>query len=586
MSAWASASSDLKAVNDRPKTIMLRPRQGTIHADLIEELLVFTPIFFAFGLILMIGCANVTNLLLARGISRQREIGIRLSLGASRAGIIRLLLTESLLLALGSASCALVVSRLALSSGLNAVSTTMPAEVAEQISLSAPAWDWRVIAFLLCGATVSTVLLGLAPALQAARLELVRTMRGEITHDARPGRARNALIAVQVGASALLLICAAVFLRSALAAAAVEPGLRVDDTLALEIGNESARAAVLQEVTGDPTVAAVAAAWPSMLGGTLGVASVSGANTSSRLPIDYKFVSPEYFSLLDIDVVRGRGFAPAERTSGSGVAVVSETVARRLWPDRDAVGQTLHLEPATPRPGEGVVDGPGRAGPAGPLLHARAFAVVGVVRDARVGVGLFQIGDAGLYLPIDRESPETSLTLRVRGDPEHARQRLIERLARLDPAVSIRTLRTLVGIGAYILSIVFWVTAVLGALALALTLSGIFSVLSYVVEQRRQEIGVRMALGATTRSVMGLVLSQSARPVALGLLAGAGLAGTMAIALMSTPAASQIGDTVRVFDPLAYGASLLCIVTACLLAASIPALRAARIDPMATLRQE
>jgi putative ABC transport system permease protein len=205
----------------------------------------------------------------------------------------------------------------------------------------------------------------------------------------------------------------------------------------------------------------------------------------------------------------------------------------------------------------------------------------------RVGHGLFEMVDAGVYVPIDSGSQGTSLILRVHGDPDQARQGLIERLTKVDPAMGgITTMRTLAGRATYVLQVAFWITAVLGSLALVLTVTGLLSVLSYVVAQRSKEIGVRMALGATARNVTGLVLSQSARPVAVGLVAGGGLAAMLAIALMSTPAASQIGSMVHVFDPIAYLASLLCIATACLLAASIPALRAARIDPMTTLRQD
>jgi ABC-type antimicrobial peptide transport system permease subunit len=147
-------------------------------------------------------------------------------------------------------------------------------------------------------------------------------------------------------------------------------------------------------------------------------------------------------------------------------------------------------------------------------------------------------------------------------------------------------MRSLAGLQAYILGIAFWVAVVLGGLALALTLSGLFSVLSYVVEQRANEIGVRMALGATTNNIARLVLTQSVRPVGVGLVAGGGLAAALAIALMATPLASQIGSIVHVFDPVAYAASVLVIATACLLAALIPAVRAARLDPIATLRKD
>jgi ABC-type antimicrobial peptide transport system permease subunit len=141
-------------------------------------------------------------------------------------------------------------------------------------------------------------------------------------------------------------------------------------------------------------------------------------------------------------------------------------------------------------------------------------------------------------------------------------------------------------VAAYLLAIPFWLTLVLGALALLLTLSGLFSVLSYLVEQRTREIGVRMALGATRRSIGALVLSQSARPVGIGLLLGGSFTAGLGAALLATPAAGLIGSTVRLFDPVAYAASLLCIVTACACAALIPALRAGRIDPVAALRQD
>ena len=206
LTVWTIGRADPATARGRTASARLTPSQGTYSADVFQALKVFAPMFFAFGLILLIGCANVANLLLARGVSRQKEMGIRLSLGASRRRIIRQLLTESLLLALASAAAGFAVSRLMLAAAFYAVNTTMPPEIAEQVTLAAPPADWRVLLFLLSGALVSTIVFGLTPALQATRLELVRTMRGELTRDARPGRARHALIAAQVGASALLLI--------------------------------------------------------------------------------------------------------------------------------------------------------------------------------------------------------------------------------------------------------------------------------------------------------------------------------------------------------------------------------------------
>ena len=175
--------------------------------------------------------------------------------------------------------------------------------------------------------------------------------------------------------------------------------------------------------------------------------------------------------------------------------------------------------------------------------------------------------------------------LRVRGNPEQVRQVLLERLTSIDPALGgVVTLRTLAGMQTFVLQAAFWLTVVLGGLALVLTVSGLFSVLSYVVEQQAKEIGVRMALGAARTNVVLLVLSQSLRPIGSGLAAGGGLAGAVAIGLTAT--ASEIGGWVQVLDPVAYAASLLVIVTSCALAVSVPALRAARIDPIVTLKMD
>ncbi len=194
---------------------------------------------------------------------------------------------------------------------------------------------------------------------------------------------------------------------------------------------------------------------------------------------------------------------------------------------------------------------------------------------------------AGIYLPTGADAAGTSLTMRVHGDPERVKQAIVDRLTAVDPNMAeVSMLRTVARMEAYILSIPFWLTLVLGALALLLTLSGLFGVLSYLVEQRTREIGVRMALGATRRGIAALVLAQSARPVGIGLLLGGSLTAALGALLLVTPAAALIGSSVRLFDPLAYGAGLFWTVAACTSAALIPALRAARIDPVGALRED
>ena len=569
LDAWESRSADA-ATDRRAARIVLVPRRGTVPQP-IELLVVFSPLFFSFGLILMIGCANVANLLLARGMSRQREIGIRLSLGASRTRIIRQLLTESLLLALAAAAAGFFVSRIAINGTLAALLPSIPPDIGN-INIAAPPADWRVVVFLIAGAVLSTAFFGLMPALQATRIEPARTIRGELIKDARPGRARTFLIGLQVAASTLLLICSAVFLRSAFASATVDPGIRTADTVVIEVVNEPKRAPMVQALASEPIISAMAASWPDLMARPRGALAQT---PEAKATIAYRMVGPEYFGVLDIPIVRGRNFADHERAAA--VVVVSETAARTLFPVSDAIGQVMQLEADANSPTRQDDE---------PPLTARSFTIVGVARDV-AGFRIADFREAGVYVPTSTDTPETSFIARVQGDPELARQRLLDRLTIIDPNMGqILTMRTMARMETYFLTIAFWVTLVLGALALALTVSGLFSVLSYLVEQRTKEIGVRMALGATARNVTNLILSQTARPVAFGLLAGAGLALALATLLIALPAAGAISEVIHVTDPLAYVGSLLLIVAACLLAAAVPASRASRLDPMQTLRQD
>jgi predicted permease len=554
----------------RAEIIELQPRRGTTPRPM-EALAVFTPLFFVFGLVLMIGCANVANLLLARGVARQREIGIRLSLGASRPRIIRQLLTESGLLALVAAAAGYVLSRVALTSLVYFFSRAMPVDLGDvNFDVATPAGDWRVAVFLVIAAGVATAFFALLPALRATRVQPVRTMRGLIDRG-RPGRARNVLIGAQVFASALLLICAAIFLRSAIASSRFDPGFRTSDTVIVQMVNESTRVAMAAGIDSDPTIAAYAAVRPNTLQGSYGGVAATARN---RTPLTYKFVSPEYFDVFGIPIVRGRSFTLAERDEDQPVVVVAESLARKMWPDRSGIGETFRIEPSA--------DSSWRSDA---TTAGRLVTVVGISRDAA-----FRFMDANadsIFLPTSINAPDTSVVARVVGDPDVARRTLLERLTRIDPNMGlIVTMRTVARLERFFLDIAFWVSLVLGGLALLLTVSGLFSVLSYLVEQRTKEIGIRIALGASSQNVTRFMLAQTTRPVGYGLLAGTGLAASLATVLIASPAAGPIAQIVRVTDPVAYLTSLLSIVAACLVAAWIPAARAARLDPKQTLKHE
>jgi hypothetical protein len=262
------------------------------------------------------------------------------------------------------------------------VSTFPPG--AGSLRVDVPAADWRGALFLVVVALASTLFFALAPALQATRVDLVRAIRGELVPDARPGRSRNVLVVMQVTGSVLLLTCAAIFLQSSWATASVEPGIRVDGILTITVLDEQRRQAILDTARTDPSVAAMAASWPGLIGGR--PATAEGADGKSA--VMYQFVSPDYFGVLDVDVVRGRGFTPDEQSADAAVALVSETMAHQLWPGGDAIGQVLRLasDPALdPR------------GPEDPPSIARSFNVVGVARDvAGFRMGGVRMGGAGV----------------------------------------------------------------------------------------------------------------------------------------------------------------------------------------------
>jgi predicted permease len=580
LAAWdANRSAD--TVDRRSTAIDLLPRRGTIPQPQ-EALAVFAPLFVAFGLILIIGCANVANLLLARGVARQREIGIRLSLGASRRRIVRQLMTESVLLALAAAAGGYLISRLALEGAVYWALQTMPVDIGD-VNLSVPAADWRVAVFLVVAAVAATGFFALMPALHATAIDPMRTLRGELVKDAKPGRARHALIGVQVFASTLLLICAAIFLRSAIFSARFDPGFRIADTVLIDIDSESNREAMIQAVTTDSTISAHAAIRPQLLAPLRLASADAGAGKTT---VAFKAVAGSYFDVLGIPIVRGRTFTEWERDHDP-VAIVSESVAKTLWPNGSGVGETLRLEP------DSGLQSPGgflRVNPDAPtddaLVQARTVTVIGVARDV-AGFRITDVKEAGLFLPTGLDVAKTAIVARVQGDPNLARQKLLDRLTKIDPNMGmIVTMRTVARLETVFLQMAFSVSLILGGLALLLTVSGLFSVLSYLVEQRTREIGLRMALGASAHTVTRLILAQTTRPVIAGLIAGAGLAAALATAVIATPVGGLISQIVLVTDPVAYLGSLGVIVAACLMAAWIPAARAAKVDPMRTLRQD
>ena len=565
LTLWAQRITAGHPDSDKPAGAILRSRATTIPLTR-TALLTFSPIVISFGLVLLIACANVANMMLARAMSRQREIGVRLSLGAARGRLIRQLLTESVLLALPAAAAGFAVSQFAIEYGARLMFATLPSEFAEFIRLAPLPPDLRVFGFMLVAAVGSALLFGLAPAMQATRANVMQAARGDFTNDIRPTRLRNFLVIAQITVCVLLLICAGVLLRGARRMQNLDPGLRTQNIVEIEI-QEKSRARVLARLAAEPLVESVASAANTPLDGAFPRIQAGAANNTVLVQASYNHVSPEYFPIFEIPILRGRNFTAEEANSGAPVAIISQGAAQQLWPNRDAVGQSMRLAPE-----QGTASG---------VRRYPAVRVIGIARDAISGWIGNGLDKSCVYFPANPLA-SGNLMVRVHGDAETARRKLDADLSAIDPAAvqQIHKMQEFLAIGTYPFRVAHWISSLVGALALLLTLSGIYGVLSYVVSQRTKEIGIRMAMGATTGAVVGLVLKQSMRLACMGIACG----GVLALGVSRIFASRLV--MMDTFDGWAYCAGMLVVLSACAGAAYFPSRRAARIDPVSTLRYD
>ncbi len=553
---------------ERAASFTLESRATAIHIS-GAALIFLIPMFTAFVLVLVIACANVANMMLARAMARQREIGIRLSLGAARSRLIRQLLTESVLLALPGAVAGFLISSLALGEGVRIMMAALPAEFAEFVRVAPLNVDFRVLAFMLGAAFVSGLIFGIAPAMQATRGSIVQAARGDFGHMFRPQRLRDALVLVQITVCSLLLICAGILLRGANSVATLDTGLRTHDVISVEM-QEKSRARVLARLANEPLVERVAASATLPLDSGFPSGRVA-ASDGKLADSSYDYVSPEFFDVLGISIDRGRNFTDDEARSAAPVAVVSQAFARRIWPGVEPIGQVVRLQP----------DPRSHLSNRMPLRDQR-FRVIGVSRDVNTSFTEDENSRMLVYFPTNLRAAGTVLLLRVKGDAESARQSIDKALAEAAPGAvdGIHKMQSLAAGRVFPFRMAYWVSAVLGALALLLTISGIYGVLSYLVAQRMREIGVRMALGATRAVVMGLVVKQTLRLAGIGIAAG----GLFGIGIWKMLAAALLA--VRGFDVIPFAATALIVLCACLAATVFPSLRASRVHPISTLRHD
>jgi predicted permease len=562
---WMRVETNDRMPAERVAGVSLIER-GTWTAITPDLILAYTPVAIAFFLVLLIACANVANMMLARGMVRQREIGIRLALGAGRRRLVRQLLTEAVLLAVPSGLLGFVISRAAIEMSVAAMYATIPEAFAKLLRVIPLDADVRVVVFMFLSAVIATVLFGLAPTLQATRPNIVQASRGDFDTQFRPSRLRNGLVIAQITLSVLLLICAGVLLSGARHTERLDPGIRIRDVVQIDVRPPS-RDRVVAALRADPAVQSISASSSTPLDAIFSEMMLVAGNRPAE-QTSYSAVSPEYFQVLDLSMLGGRRFTAEEAIARAPVAVVSRSTAQRFWPGRDPIGQTLSIA-ATDREFNR-------------LEHYRTARVVGVTSDASPGWIGKSTSTPTVYYPLPVDEPSTRLIVRVRGDAETARAHLDRTLAAIDSGAvqDMHTLAASFALQVYPFQALFWIASALGAVALLLTLTGVYGVLSYLVAQRRKEFGIRLALGAGGAKITRLVLRQSLGLSAIGL--GAGLA----LALIVSRLFAIVVVIFDTFDAAGYIGGTVIVLAVCVIAAYVPSRRAAMVNPVETLRAD
>jgi len=563
----------MKRIIDRQEPraeVRPQPSSNTLSFGLLA---VLSPVFAAFVLVLVTACANVSNVMLARAIARHREMAVRLSIGASRGRLVRQLLTEGIVIAALAGAAGLGLAAWGLRVAAAALLSTLPPSVVPILRLKPLTFDARVFLFALAVSAAATLLFALLPALQASRISLTDALRGQGGAARRGSRLRNALVVGQVAVAIVLVITAVTIARNGAALGTLDLGFETQGVLSVNVRGEQDELGrpIADALAADPRVAAVAVTSGNPLFNVARRVAAAPANGSAATRTPCSFVSPEFFSILRIPIARGRAFRPDEARSSARVAIVSEGTAGALWPGEDPVGKTIRIERANGRP----VD---------ELPEYAEVTVVGTVRDIVTGMMIAGRDRGHIYLPITSSDVHATAVL-VIGRTTLTADTLQEIFRRVVPdpevfeALPLGEMRDL---QVYPLLAASWVATLLGAVALALSVSGLYGVLTYALSQRRKEIGIRLALGATARAVIGLVVSQSARLAGIGALIGV----VVAFAVMQGLTAAIPFRAISLLDVRPFGAGLALVMAATMLAAYEPARRATRVDPSETLRSD
>jgi putative ABC transport system permease protein len=543
----------------------------------------------AVGFVLLIACANVANLLLARAEVRKRELAIRAALGAGRLTIIRQLLTESLLLASAGALLGLLFGVIGIRALLSVNTAGLPRVGTDGSMVSL---DWRVLLFTVLITLLTSLIFGMFPAWHAARRDLSATIKEGVSRSGsgfRHNKASALLVMTEMALAVVLLVGAGLLIRTALAIYAVNPGFDTRNILTMRMSlssNSFNTSAAIEQMVQSAVERIEALPGVEMASATCCIPLEGGYGLPFRIigrPLreglfhgggGWKTVSPGYFEVFRIRVIRGRSFTERDNHSGAPVVIINESMARRFWPKGDPLQDRILI-------GKGMM----------PQLDAEPpRQIIGVIADQRDG-SLNQDPQPDMYIPNGQatdaiQALNVKLTplawvIRTRGQPMKFRSSIEERLRQVTglPVTDVRSMDEVVSRSTSRERFHMLLMSVFGGVSLMLAAIGIYGLMSYSVAQRTQEIGIRMALGAERGHVRAMVMRQGMTFAVIGVLLGIG--GAFAVA-------KQIASFlfgVTAWDPLVFGTVPLIIVGTAVLAVWWPATRATQVDPAVALRQ-
>jgi putative ABC transport system permease protein len=530
----------------------------------------------AVGFVLLIACANVANLMLARASGRKKEIALRTALGASRWRIVRQLLTESLIVALIGGALGVLIGFW----GIDALRAANPAEASRfapgwyQLGINAP-----VLLFTLGLSVVSGIVFGLVPALQASRTNLNDSLKeGGRQTSASSHRLRSSLVVFEFALSLVLLVGAGLLTRSFLALVKTDPGFNPDHVLTMNLmlpaakyKDQPARAAfyndLVQRVKTQPGVESAAVVNYLPLGGANSSDSYLVEGEPEPAPGDendgrYRVATPDYFRTMGISIVRGRGFTDQDKAGAPPVVIVNEAFVRKHWPGADPIGKRIRFY--------------------GPLERAPWMQVVGVIADVKHELNLAVTPE--YYLP-HAQNPWNAMVLVAKtsvepGSLAGALRQQVWAIDKDQPVFDVKTMQEVRSTSVAVYSFSSVMLGIFAFVALLLASIGIYGVMAFAVTQRTQEIGIRIALGARSVDVLKLVVKHGMKLALLGMVIG--LAGSWAV----TRFIEKLLVGVEATDLLTFSVVSVCLLVAAFVACYLPARRATKVDPLVALRYE